>query len=71
MFADAYVAFRQTAHDKVKRKALSLIAMWTEDFERDASLGIMEECYENLKAKGTASPIWRRAPDINLTILRL
>jgi len=28
-----------------------LIAMWTEDFESDPTLGIMEECYESLKAK--------------------
>lgn len=28
-----------------------LIAMWTEDFENDPTLGIMEECYESLKAK--------------------
>jgi hypothetical protein len=28
-----------------------LIAMWTEDFESDPNLGIMEECYESLKAK--------------------
>ena len=36
-----------------------LIAMWTEDFESDPTLGIMEECYENLKAKSmtlTRSP---------------
>lgn len=26
--------------------------MWTEEFEKDPSLGIMTECYENLKAKG-------------------
>ncbi|EJD48216.1 hypothetical protein AURDEDRAFT_144151 [Auricularia subglabra TFB-10046 SS5] len=41
----------RTAHDKVKRKALSLIAMWTEDFEKDPSLSIMEECYTSLKQK--------------------
>ena len=28
-----------------------LVAMWTEDFESDPTLGIMEECYESLKAK--------------------
>ncbi|KAH8111081.1 hypothetical protein DFH11DRAFT_1513501 [Phellopilus nigrolimitatus] len=42
----------RTTHDKVKRKALSLILMWTNDFDSDPTLGIMEECYENLKAKG-------------------
>jgi signal transducing adaptor molecule len=31
-----------------------LIAMWTEDFESDPNLGMIEECYGNLKAKGTA-----------------
>ncbi|KAI0255694.1 hypothetical protein BJV78DRAFT_1273273 [Lactifluus subvellereus] len=41
----------RTTHDKVKRRALMLIAMWTEDFESDPNLGIMEECYESLKAK--------------------
>ncbi|EIW78778.1 hypothetical protein CONPUDRAFT_60029 [Coniophora puteana RWD-64-598 SS2] len=38
-------------HDKVKKRALMLIAMWTADFESDPSLGVMEECYNNLKAK--------------------
>src|SRR6266404_6174512 len=32
-----------------------LIAMWTEDFESDPTLGIMEECYENLKTKSMAA----------------
>ncbi|KIJ65246.1 hypothetical protein HYDPIDRAFT_89233 [Hydnomerulius pinastri MD-312] len=41
----------RTTHEKVRRRALSLIAMWTADFERDPTLGIMEECYNNLKAK--------------------
>jgi signal transducing adaptor molecule len=41
----------RTTHDKVRRRILMLIAMWTEDFESDPTLGIMEECYENLKAK--------------------
>jgi signal transducing adaptor molecule len=30
-----------------------LIAMWTEDFENDPNLGMMEECYDSLKAKST------------------
>jgi signal transducing adaptor molecule len=31
-----------------------LVAMWAEDFANDPTLGIMEECYESLKAKSTA-----------------
>lgn len=27
--------------------------MWTIDFENDPTLGIMEECYDNLRGKGT------------------
>lgn len=41
----------QTTHDKVRKRTLNLVAVWTADFERDSSLGIMEECYNNLKAK--------------------
>lgn len=41
----------RTTHDKVRNRALMLIAMWTEDFESDPTLGIMEECYQSLKAK--------------------
>jgi signal transducing adaptor molecule len=41
----------RTTHDRVRRRILMLIAMWTEDFESDPTLGIMEECYESLKAK--------------------
>ncbi|KAH7922334.1 hypothetical protein BV22DRAFT_1197529 [Leucogyrophana mollusca] len=41
----------RTTHDKVKRRALGLIAMWTAEFENDPTLGIMEECYNSLKAK--------------------
>jgi signal transducing adaptor molecule len=43
----------QTTHDKVRHRALMLIAMWTEDFESDPDLGMMEECYDGLKAKST------------------
>lgn len=39
-------------HDKVRRRALGLIAAWTAEFEKDPSLGIMEECYTSLKSKG-------------------
>ena len=42
----------QNTHDKVRRRALGLVAEWTADFEKDPSLGIMEECYDNLKSKG-------------------
>ncbi|KAH9975766.1 hypothetical protein BGW80DRAFT_1157286, partial [Lactifluus volemus] len=41
----------RTTHDKVRHRALMLIAMWTEDFESDPDLGMMEECYSSLKAK--------------------
>ena len=43
----------QTTHDRVRKRALGLIAMWTADFEHDTSLGVMEECYNNLRAKST------------------
>ncbi|KAG6374792.1 hypothetical protein JVT61DRAFT_4170 [Boletus reticuloceps] len=41
----------RTTHDKVRKRALTLIALWTAEFEKDPSLGVMEECYDNLKAK--------------------
>ncbi|KAI6149212.1 hypothetical protein BKA82DRAFT_4127005 [Pisolithus tinctorius] len=41
----------RTTHDKVRQRALGLIAMWTAEFENDPSLGIMEECYASLEAK--------------------
>ncbi|OAX33325.1 hypothetical protein K503DRAFT_663610, partial [Rhizopogon vinicolor AM-OR11-026] len=41
----------RTTHEKVRRRALGLVAMWTADFEREPTLGIMEDCYNNLKAK--------------------
>ncbi|KAI9464810.1 hypothetical protein F5148DRAFT_1209321 [Russula earlei] len=41
----------RTTHDKVRNRTLMLVAMWTEDFENDPNLGIMEECYQGLKAK--------------------
>lgn len=41
----------RTTHEKVRRRALGLIAMWTAEFEHDPTLGIMESCYNNLKAK--------------------
>jgi len=41
----------QNTHEKVRKRALGLIAMWAAEFEKDSTLGIMEECYDNLKAK--------------------
>ncbi|TEB36861.1 hypothetical protein FA13DRAFT_1622987 [Coprinellus micaceus] len=41
----------RTTHDKVKRRALQLVAECAEAFENDTSLGIMEDLYNNLKAK--------------------
>ncbi|KAI8985676.1 hypothetical protein BD414DRAFT_488872 [Trametes punicea] len=42
----------RTTHDKVRKRALNLVAVWAAEFERDPTLGLMEECYDNLKAKG-------------------
>ncbi|KAL6306195.1 hypothetical protein BKA93DRAFT_729873 [Sparassis latifolia] len=42
----------RTTHEKVRRRTLGLVAMWTADFEKDTTLGMMEECYETLKSKG-------------------
>ncbi|KAF8877878.1 hypothetical protein BD779DRAFT_1230764 [Infundibulicybe gibba] len=41
----------RNTHEKVKRRALGLIAMWTDDFAHDSTLGVMEDCYNSLKAK--------------------
>ncbi|KAF8185948.1 hypothetical protein BJ912DRAFT_880441 [Pholiota molesta] len=41
----------RNTHEKVRRRALGLIALWTAEFEKDETLGIMEDCYNNLKAK--------------------
>ncbi|KAF8586457.1 hypothetical protein K439DRAFT_1556070 [Ramaria rubella] len=38
-------------HEKVKRRALYLISLWTGEFENDSQLSLMEELYNNLKAK--------------------
>ena len=45
----------QTTHDRVRQKALTLIGMWAAEFESDPTLGLMEECYDSLKAKSTPS----------------
>ncbi|EIN09472.1 hypothetical protein PUNSTDRAFT_133264 [Punctularia strigosozonata HHB-11173 SS5] len=52
----------RTTHDKVRKRALSLIAMWTAEFEHDPSLGIMEECYHNLQAKNYKFETPQEAP---------
>ncbi|KAJ6477376.1 hypothetical protein C8R47DRAFT_924579, partial [Mycena vitilis] len=41
----------RNTHDKVRTRALGLVAMWTAEFADDSTLGIMGECYEGLKAK--------------------
>ena len=45
----------QNSHDKVRKRALSMILIWTTEFENDESLGVMEDCYNSLKGKGTGS----------------
>ena len=47
----------QNTHEKVRKRALGLIAMWAMEFEKDETLGIMEECYDNLKAKSKPFPL--------------
>ncbi|KAK2459248.1 hypothetical protein APHAL10511_008725 [Amanita phalloides] len=42
----------RNTHEKVRKRALTLVGMWTAEFENDASLGVMEDCYNNLKGKG-------------------
>ncbi|ESK87916.1 class e vacuolar protein-sorting machinery protein hse1 [Moniliophthora roreri MCA 2997] len=41
----------RNTHDKVRRRTLSLVAMWTAEFENDSQLGVMEDCYNSLKTK--------------------
>ncbi|KAI0076568.1 hypothetical protein K474DRAFT_1662768 [Panus rudis PR-1116 ss-1] len=52
----------RNTHDKVRRRALSLVAQWTHEFENDSTLGIMEECYDNLKNKGYKFETPQEAP---------
>ncbi|KAH6890895.1 hypothetical protein BKA70DRAFT_1119970 [Coprinopsis sp. MPI-PUGE-AT-0042] len=47
----------RTAHDKVKKRALGLIAEWSADWENDTSLGLMEGLYDDLKRKGQLSSL--------------
>ncbi|KAF8694323.1 hypothetical protein AX14_002081, partial [Amanita brunnescens Koide BX004] len=42
----------RNSHDKVRKRALSLIGTWTAEFENDESLGVMGDCYNSLKGKG-------------------
>ncbi|KAJ7155778.1 hypothetical protein C8R46DRAFT_1116440 [Mycena filopes] len=41
----------RNTHDKVRTRALGLVALWTAEFAHDSTLGVMSECYESLKAK--------------------
>ncbi|KAJ3758595.1 hypothetical protein EV360DRAFT_21939, partial [Lentinula raphanica] len=41
----------RNAHEKVKKRVLGLIKEWTEEWEGQDELGIMEECYLDLKKK--------------------
>ncbi|KAF8309256.1 hypothetical protein DL93DRAFT_2063140 [Clavulina sp. PMI_390] len=42
----------RNTHDKVRKRALALVKQWSESFESDPTLGVMNECYENLRVKG-------------------
>ncbi|KAI0831861.1 hypothetical protein BC628DRAFT_1350247 [Trametes gibbosa] len=42
----------RTTHDKVRKRVLGMVVIWTAEFEKDPTLGLMEECYENLKSRG-------------------
>ncbi|KAG9008473.1 ESCRT-0 subunit protein hse1 [Tulasnella sp. JGI-2019a] len=41
----------RTTHDKVKKRTLAMIQQWASEFENDPTLGMMDECYQGLKAK--------------------
>lgn len=41
----------RNTHEKVKKRVLALIKEWTEEWEDQEELGIMEECYEGLRKK--------------------
>ncbi|KAJ7113908.1 hypothetical protein C8R44DRAFT_676373 [Mycena epipterygia] len=41
----------RNTHEKVRTRALGLVALWTSEFADDSTLGIMQECYDSLKAK--------------------
>ncbi|KAG9077925.1 ESCRT-0 subunit protein hse1, partial [Ceratobasidium sp. 370] len=46
------LATDRNGHEKVKKRTLGLIKLWAGEFARDPQLGLMEECYSGLKAKG-------------------
>ncbi|KAK6985016.1 hypothetical protein R3P38DRAFT_2575191 [Favolaschia claudopus] len=50
------VVVDRNTHTRVRTRALALVAQWTADFAEDPSLGIMQECYEGLKAKSGYTP---------------
>ncbi|TFL04895.1 hypothetical protein BDV98DRAFT_648130, partial [Pterulicium gracile] len=52
----------RTTYEKVRRRALGLIATWTAEFENDTTLGIMEELYTSLKAKKMSFDTPQEAP---------
>ncbi|KZP04388.1 hypothetical protein FIBSPDRAFT_694014, partial [Athelia psychrophila] len=52
----------RNTHEKVKRRALVLIGVWTAEFADDPTLGIMEECYNNMKSKGYKFDAPQEAP---------
>ncbi|KAJ7467826.1 hypothetical protein B0H11DRAFT_2174869 [Mycena galericulata] len=41
----------RNTHDRVRTRALGLVAQWTAEFADDSTLGLMGECYEGLRAK--------------------
>ncbi len=59
----------QTTHDRVRRRALNLVAIWSAEFENDTTLGLMEECYENLKNKGTTVHAQYKRRDTYLSLV--
>jgi len=52
----------------VRKRALGLIAEWAAEFENDESLGIMEDCYNNLKAKSWCKRFLYSASSLTFTL---
>ncbi|KAG8696892.1 ESCRT-0 subunit protein hse1 [Ceratobasidium sp. 394] len=48
----ANLATDRNGHERVKKRTLGLIKLWAGEFAHDPQLGLMEECYSSLKAKG-------------------
>ncbi|GJJ11394.1 hypothetical protein Clacol_005627 [Clathrus columnatus] len=46
----------RNTHDKVKRRALYLISLWSGEFETNPQLGLMEELYENFNFEQLQEP---------------